>query len=82
MNVSSMMTQTPRAVPKVGCPSMMSDWALSAGTPGTSIRTEATIATLTVALPARLAPTQAKIDDRKATLAAITKTFTRWRSMS
>ena len=46
-----MATLTARALPSVGKPSMMSLWALMAGTPGTSIRTAALMAMATVVLP-------------------------------
>ena len=75
-----MNTCTARALPSVGLPSMMSVWAFSAGTPGTSSSTAASIAVPTMALPSRRAANPAAAAATKATMAATTKPLVPHRS--
>ena len=70
-NTMIMATETARALPTVGNPSMMSVWALVAGTPGTSSNVEAISAISALAEPAARAPKPPIAAGEKATATAI-----------
>ncbi|MGC4114540.1 MAG: hypothetical protein QM765_08000 [Myxococcales bacterium] len=72
MKTRIISTDTERALPSVGWPSMMSVCALRSGTPGTSSSTAAVIAVSTVLLPLSRQASPARSAARKEIAAAMT----------